>query len=180
MDCSPPGSSVHGISRARILEWVAISFSRASSQLRNLFPVSCVSGGATREASKQQILFSCSVVSNSLQPHGLQHTRIPCPSLSPGICSNSCPLSQWCYLTTSSSATLFFCLQSYSASGSFPMSWLFATGGQSTGSSASASVLLMNIQGWFPLGLTDLISLQSKRLLSLLQHFFFFFLNKCI
>ena len=124
--------------------------------------------------SKQQILFSCSVVSNSLQPHGLQHTRIPCPSLSPGICSNSCPLSQWCYLTTSSSATLFFCLQSYSASGSFPMSWLFATGGQSTGSSASASVLLMNIQGWFPLGLTDLISLQSKRLLSLLQHFFFF------
>ena len=112
MDCSPPGSSVHVISRARILEWAAISFSRASSQLRNLSPVSCVSGGATREASKQQMLFSCSVVSNSLQPHGLQHTRLPCPSLSPGICSNSCPLSQWYYLTISSSAALFsFCLR---------------------------------------------------------------------
>ena len=92
MDCSPPGSSVHGTLQIRILEWVAISFSRASSQLRNLSPVSCVSGGATREASKQQMLFSCSVVSNSLQPHGLQHTRLPCPSLSPGICSNLYPV----------------------------------------------------------------------------------------
>ena len=169
MDCSPPGSSVHGISRARILEWVAISFSRAWSQLRNLFPVSCVSGGATRETSKQQMLFSCSVVSNSLQPHGLQHTRLPCPSLSPGICSNSCPLSQWCYLTTSSSAAFFFCLQPFLALGSFPKNCIFsndvkASGGQSIGALDSASVLPRSIQGWFPLGLTGLISLQSKGL----------------
>ena len=75
--------------------------------------------------------FSHSVVSESLQPHGLQHTRLPCPSLSPGVCSNSCPLSQWWYLTISSSAALYFCLQSFPASGSFPMSWLFASGGQS-------------------------------------------------
>ena len=96
-------------------------------------------------------------------PHGLQHTRLPCPSLSPRVCSDSS--SQWCYLTISSSATLFsFCLHSFPASGSFPMSWLFASGGQSIGASASVVVLLMNIQGWFSLGLTGLISLQSKGL----------------
>ena len=74
---------------------------------------------------------------------------LPCPSLSPRVCSNSCPLSQWCYLTISSSATLFFCLPSFPASGTFPMSWLLTSGGQSFGASASASVLPMNIQGWF-------------------------------
>ena len=96
-------------------------------------------------------------------PHGLQHTRLPCPSLSPGFCSNSWPLGQWCYLTISSTVVLIpFCLQSFLASGAFPMSWLFVSGGQSTGASASASVLTMNIQGWFPLGLTGMISLQSK------------------
>ena len=90
-------------------------------------------------------------------PHGLQHVRLPCPSLSPRVCSNSCPYSQWCYLTISSSATPFSsCLQSFPLSGSFPMSRHFASGGQSTGVSASASVLSMNIQGWFPLGLTGL------------------------
>ena len=109
-------------------------------------------------------LFSHSVVSNSLWPHVLQHARIPCPSPPPGVYSNSCPLSQGWYLTISSSATLFFyCLQSFPASGSIPMSYLFASGGQSIGASASASVLPMNIQNWFPLGLTGLISLQSKR-----------------
>ena len=98
-------------------------------------------------------------MSNSLRPHGLPHARLPCPSLSPRVWSNSCPLSQWCYLTISSSATLFsFSLQSFPASGSFPMSQLFTSGGQSIGVSVSASVLPMNIQGWFPLGLTSLIS----------------------
>ena len=107
------------------------------------------------------LLFSCSVVSDSLQPHGLQHARLPCPLPSPRPCSNSCPLSQWYHPTISSSVILFSsCLQSFPASGSFLMSWLFAWGGQNIG--ASALVLPMNIQGWFPLGLTDLISLQSK------------------
>ena len=108
---------------------------------------------------------------DSLQPRGLQHSRFPCPSLSPGVCSDSSPLSQGCYPIISSSAAPFsFCLQSFPTSGSFPMSRFFASGGQSIGASASASVLLMNIQGLFPLGLTDLISLQSKGLKSLLQH----------
>ena len=104
-------------------------------------------------------------MSNSLPPHGLQHTRLPCASLSPRVCSNSHPLNQWCYLTILSFATLFsFCLQSFPASGSFPMSRLFASGDQSTGASASASVLPMNIQDWFPLGWAGFISLQSKGL----------------
>ena len=109
------------------------------------------------------LLLSCYIMSNSLQPHGLQHTRPLCLSLSPGICSNSCPLSQWCCLTILSSVTLFsFCLQSSPASRPFPTSQLFASGGQSSG--ASMSVLPMDIQGWFPLGLTDFISLLSKGL----------------
>ena len=96
---------------------------------------------------------------------GLQLARFPCPSLSPSVCSKSCPLSQWCYLTMSCSAALFsFCLQSFLASGSFPVNQLFASGGQSTGATVSALVHPMNIQGWFPLGLTGLISLQSKEL----------------
>ena len=89
----------------------------------------------------------------TLQIHGLQHARLPCPSLSPWVCSNSYPLSRWCHLTISTSAAPFpFCFQSFSASGSFPLSWLFALGGQSTGASASASVFPLNIEGWFPLG----------------------------
>ena len=103
------------------------------------------------------LFFSHSVLSDSLRPHGLQHARLPCPSLSPGACLNSCPLSQWCHPTISSSV---ICPQFFSPSGSFPMSWLFPSGGQSIG--ASASVLPMNIQGWFPLGLIGLISLQPK------------------
>ena len=108
------------------------------------------------------VQFSRSVMSNSLQPHGLQHTRLPCPSPSPRACSNSCPLSQWCHPNISSSVVPFsFCFQSFPASGSFPMSRLFASDGQSIGASASASALPMNIQGWFPLGLTGLILLSK-------------------
>ena len=109
--------------------------------------------------------FSCQVVSAPLQPHGRQHTKLLCPLLSPWVCSHSCPLSWWCSLTISFSATLFSsCLQSFPASGSFPVSQLFTPGGQSIGASASASVLPVNIQSWFPLGLTGLISLLSKGL----------------
>ena len=109
------------------------------------------------------LLFSCSVVSNSLRPYGLQHTRLPYPSPSPRACSNSCPSSQRCHPIISSSVVPFSsCLQSFLASGSFPMSWLFPSGGESIGASVSASVLPVSIQDWFPLGLTGLISLQSK------------------
>ena len=102
---------------------------------------------------------------NSLGPHGLQHARLPCLSLSPRVCSNSWPLIQWCHPTIFTSGALFSsCPRSFLASGAFPMSWLFVSGGQSIGASASASVLPMYIQGWFPLGLTGLISLQSKGL----------------
>ena len=109
------------------------------------------------------LLFSLKVVSDSLQPHGLQHTRLPCPSLSTWVCSNSCLLSQWCHPTISSSVVPFSsCLQSFTASGSFTMSQFFASGGQSIRASASASVLPVNIQDWFLLGWTGCISLQSK------------------
>ena len=108
-------------------------------------------------------LLNHSVVSDSLQPHGFQHTRLLCPSPTFRACWNSCPSSQWCHPTISSSAIPFSsCLQSFPASGSFPKSQFFASGGQSIGASASASVLPMNIQDWFPLGLTGWISLQSK------------------
>ena len=111
------------------------------------------------------VQFSCSVWSDSLRLHGRQHARLPCPSPSPRACSNSCPLSQWYHPTISSSGIPFSsCLQSFPASGSLPMRGLFASGGQSIGASASVSVLPMNIQCWFPLGLTGLISLQSKGL----------------
>ena len=108
------------------------------------------------------VLFIHSVVSDSLLPHELQHVRPPCSSPTPGVHPNSCTLSQWCHLTISSSIVPFSCLQSFPASGSFPMSQFFESGGQSIG--ASASVLPMNIQDLFTLGLTGLISLQSKGL----------------
>ena len=102
-----------------------------------------------------QVQFSRSVMSDSLWPHGLQHTRPPCPSPTPGVYSNSCPLNQWCHPTISFSAVPFSSrLQSFPASGSFQMSQLFISGGKSIGVSASTSVLPMNIQDWFPLGLT--------------------------
>ena len=113
--------------------------------------------------SVMSMLFRCSVMSNSLWPHRLQHARLPCPSLFPRVCTNSCPLSQWCHPTNSSSLTPFSSsLQSFPASGSFPVSHLFASGSQSIAASASASVLSMNIQ--FPLWLTGLIPLLSMGL----------------
>ena len=109
--------------------------------------------------------FSCSVVSDSLWPHGLQHSRLRCPSPTPGACSNSCPSIRWCHPTIPSSVVPFFShLQSFPALGSFQMSQFFSSGGQSIGVSASASVLPMNIQNWFPLGWTGWISFQSKGL----------------
>ena len=115
--------------------------------------------------SISSVQFSCSAVSNSLRPHESQHTRPPCPSPTPGVYPNSCPLCQWCHPTNSSSVIPFSsCPQSFPASGSFQMSQLFTSGGQSTGVSASTSVLPMNIQEWFPLGWTGWISLQSKGL----------------
>ena len=114
------------------------------------------------------VQFSRSVVSDSLRPHGLQHARPPCPSPTPRVYSNSCPLSRWCHPTIWSFVVPFSShLQSFPASGSFQMSQFFSSGGQSIGVSASASVRPMNIQDWFPSGLTALISLLSK---GLLQH----------
>ena len=111
------------------------------------------------------VQFNCSVVSESLWPHGLQHTRPPCPSPTPGVYSHSCPLSQWCHPTISSSVVPFSShLQSFPASGSFQMSQFFASGDQSIGVSALVSVLPMNIQDWFPLGWTGWISLQFRGL----------------
>ena len=111
------------------------------------------------------VQFSHSVMSNSLQPHGLQHARPCCPSLTPGACSNLYPLSRWCHPTISSSVIPFSShLQSFPGSRSFPMSHFFTSGGQNIEVSASASVLPTNILDWFPLGLTGLISLQPKGL----------------
>ena len=111
------------------------------------------------------VQFSHSVVSDSLRPHGLQHTRLPCPSPTSRAYPNWCPSSQWCHPIISSSVFPFSsCLQSFPALGSFQMSQLFTSGGQSVGVSASTSVLPVNTQDWFPLGLTGLISLQFRGL----------------
>ena len=110
------------------------------------------------------VQFSHSVMSDSLWPHGLQHVRPPCPSPTPGVYANSCPMSCWCHPTISSSVIAFSCLQSFPASGSSLMSQLFVSGGQSIGVSASTSVLPMNTKDWSPLGWTGWISLQSKGL----------------
>ena len=110
------------------------------------------------------VQFSHSVLSYSLRSHGLQHARPPCPSPIPRVYSNSYPLNQWCHPTISSSVIPFSHLQSFPVSGTFQMSQLFAPGSQSIGVSASASVLPVNIQGWFPLGLTGWISWQSEGL----------------
>ena len=111
------------------------------------------------------LLFRCKIVSDSLQAHGLQNSELLCPSLSPRVCSTSCLLNQWCQPNISSSGTPFFSWpQSFPTSGSFPKSWLFASGGQSIGASVSASILPINIQDYFPLGWTIWISLRSKGL----------------
>ena len=121
----------------------------------------CISG----VRNSLSVQFSHSFMCDSLRPHKLQHTRPPCPSSTPGVYPNSCLLSRWCHPTISASVVPFSsCLQSFPASGSFQMSQFFTSGGQSSGTSTSASVLPMNIQDWFPLGWTDWISLQSKGL----------------
>ena len=124
---------------------------------------------SVRDLPMPLLLFSHSVMPNSLWPCGWSHTRLLCPSPSPGNCSNSCPLSQWCHPTISFSVSLPsppVLRLSQPASGSFPVSWLFAPGGQNIGASASASVLPMNIQGWFPVGLTVWTSLLLSKGLS--------------
>ena len=132
--------------------------------------LNCWRGSGTTEArviasdEAQLSSVQSSVVSSSLRPHGLQHTRPPCLPPTPRAHSNSCPSRQWCHPTISSSV-IPFCLQSFPASGSFPVSQLFPSGSQSIGVSASTSVLLMNIQGWSPLGWTGWISLPYKELL---------------
>ena len=111
-----------------------------------------------------QLQFSCPVMSNSLRPHGLKHTRLPCPSPTPRAYSNSCPSSQWCHPAISSSVVPFSsCLQSFPASKSFPRTQFFTSDGQSTGASALSSVLPMNILDWFPLGLTGLTLLERSK-----------------
>ena len=126
------------------------------------------------------LLFSHSVISYSLWPHGLQHTRLPCPP-STRASSNSCPLSRWCHPTISSSAIPFSsCLQHFPASGSIVTNWLFTSGGQNIGASASALVLPMNIQDWFSLGLTGLISLPSSPSAGFLNKVTFFASTPCL
>ena len=176
MDDITSVSSVYGILQAKVLEWVAIPFSRGSSQMRDETWVSHIAGGFFTISAPGKlrvelksvwfpVQFSHSVVSDSLRPHDSQHARPPCPSPTPRVYSNSCPWSWWCHPAISSSVVPFcFCLQSFPASGSFPVSQLFESGGQSIGVSASASVLPTNIQDWSPLGWTGLISWQSKEL----------------
>ena len=125
----------------------------------------CMTESLCRRAVINTVQFSRSVMSDSLRLHGLQHARPTCPSPTPRVYSNPCPLSQWCHPTISSSVVPFSsCLQSFPKSGSFPVSLFFELGGQSIGVSALASVLPMNIQDWFPLGWNGWISLQSKGL----------------
>ena len=144
MDCSLTGSSVHGIFLARVLEWGAISFSRDLPD-PGVEPRSPALH-ADALLPELPVQFSGSVMSNSLQPHRLQHARLPCPSPTPRAYSNSCPSHQWCHPTVSSSVICFSSLQSFPASGSFPVSQLFPSDGRSNGVSASASVPPMNIQ----------------------------------
>ena len=155
MDCSLSGFCIHGISQAKILEWVAISFFRGSSQPRDWTHIFCIERQilyhwATREAQSyyqfSSVTQSCPTLCNPMD------CRLPCLSLTPKACSNSCPLSYWCHPTISSSVVPFSsCPQSFPATRSFPGSWLFTSGGQSIRASASASVLPMNTQDWFPL-----------------------------
>ena len=181
MDCRPSVSSVHGILQARILEWVAVSFSRGllDPRIESRSPALQADSLPSEPAgkpprlvhSKYSVQFSCSVMSDSLWPHELQQARPPCPSPTPRVHSNSLPSSLWCHLAISSSVVPFYSSpQSLPASESFPMSQLFAWGGQSIGVLALASVLPKNTQDWSPLGWTGWISLQSRELSSLLQY----------
>ena len=136
-------------------EYVKINFAKTPDNNRYFT--------ASKQILNQEVFFSPSAVSDSLRPHELQHTRLPCPSPTPGACSNSSPLSQWCHPTISSSVVPFSCLQSFPASGSFPRSQFFASGSRSVRASASSSALPKNIQDWFPVGWTGLISLIRKK-----------------
>ena len=152
-------------SRQRILESAAIPYSRGLSRPRDWTSSLESPALAGWFFTTNTTCCCCSVIKSrpALQSHGLQLTRLLCSSLSHGVCSNLCPLSQWCCPTISCSVTPFSsCPQSFLAPGYFPLSWLCTSGGQTIG--VSASVLPMNIQGWFPLGLTGLISLRSKGL----------------
>ena len=177
----PSGSSVHGIFQARILGWVAISFSRGSSWPRDQTHVFYTAGSllypkwifySTETPGKphvcvsvQSVQFSHSVVSDSLQPHESQHARPPCPSQTPGVRWLMCPSSQWYHPAISSSVVPFSsCPKSLPASESFPMNQLFTWGGQSIGVSALVSFLPKKSQGWSPSEWTGWISLQSKAL----------------
>ena len=175
-----PGSSVHGILQARILEWVAIPFSRDSSWPRDRTRVSCIAGRFFTESVSQfsSVAQSCPTLCNSRD--------CSTPGF-PGAYSNSCLSCQWYHPTISYSVVLFSsCVQSFPASESFPMSQFFASGSQSIGVSASASVLPKNIQDWFPLGWTGWISLQSKGLSKVFsnttaqKHQFFYWVRDAI
>ena len=150
------GVPLSGMLQKGLCSWVNLMTASIPFTTKILsFPVCSVSS----------VQFSCSVTSDSLRPHGLQLARFLCPSPTPGAYSNSCPSSWWCHSIISSSVVSFSsCLQSCPASGSFPLSQFFTSGGQSIGVSTLASVLPMNIQEWFPLGWADWISLQSKGL----------------
>ena len=180
MDCSLPGFSVHGISQARILEWVAISSSRGCFLNPGIKPrslalqaVSCIAGGFFPTEQLREPITVCQSVSQSVQ--SLSHVQLfatlwttarqaSCPSPTPGVHPNPCALRRSCHPTISSSVVPFSCPQSFPVSGSFPMSQLFASGGQSIRVSASTSVLPMNTQYWSLLGWTSWISLQCKAL----------------
>ena len=154
--------TVHEILRAWILEWVAFPFSIGSSQPRDWTQVSCTVGGFFTSWATRAQLFSHSVMSNSLPPHGLQHARLPCPSLSPRVCPNSHSLSWWCHLILFHpfllKPSIFPNMRVFSNESALHISW------PKMAASASASVLLMSIEDLFPLGLTGLISLKSKGL----------------
>ena len=148
-----------------LLRWLTfLTWQCVSSHLLNIFLVlTCKATGFSLTYNIGMHL--CLHKPYFCQDIHMQHAGLPCPSPSPRVCSNSCPLSRWCHPTISSSAAAFSsCPQSFAASESFPVSWLFVSGGQRTRASASASVLPMNIQSWFPLELTGLISLLSKGL----------------
>ena len=169
MDCSMPGFPVYhqppelAQTQCPLSWWCHLTISSSVVPLSAYLQSFPASGSFPMSQLFASVQFSRSVISDSLWPHGLKQARLPCSSPAPRDCSSSYLLCHWCHLTISSSVVPFSsCVQSFPASGSFLKSQFFTSGGQSIGASASASVLPMNIQGWFPLGLTDLISLLSK------------------
>ena len=161
-DLSTSSCPLHSLQPCVSSYYWSVDFSAWRTYQRKHWSV--CSSSDLRHGRISSVQFSHSVMSNSLRPHGLQHARPSCPWPTPGVYSNSCPLSRWCHPTISSSVVPFSCPQSVPASGSLQMSQFFTSGGQSIGVSASASVLPMNAQDWFPLGGTGWISLQSKGL----------------